>query len=74
MNEVKAHARADIPVKPGYLVAYENIERFRIPVWTGGLMDQPHLWLLEYEVIDQMMKLFDALDNRPKAQVNTNAV
>jgi hypothetical protein len=63
INELKAHATSKVPMKPGYLEAYEMIKEMRIPLVTGGLIDQPHLWLLEYQTIDQTVKLMEALGN-----------
>lgn len=39
------------------------IKKMQIPLVSGGLMDQPHLWLLEYRVIDQTVTLMETLDN-----------
>jgi len=46
------------------------IQEMRIPMVSGGLIDQPHLWLLEYRMIDQTVKMMQALDNL--AQQGTN--
>lgn len=50
------------PDKPSYLVAYERVKMYGGRLVTGGLMEQPHLWLLEYETIDQMVKVQEHLD------------
>jgi hypothetical protein len=55
-------------VKHGYLEAYEQIRAFGIPLVSGGIMDQPHLWLLEYEAIDQTVKLMELINNQPKQE------
>jgi hypothetical protein len=44
-------------------LAYEIIKEMKLPFVAGGLMDQPHLWILEYQTIDQTVKTMDALNN-----------
>jgi hypothetical protein len=70
-----ARPAAELPEKPGYLIAYELLPEAQRPcIISGGIMEQPHLWLLEYEAIDQVVKLFTRLNN-PNSQGNfSNAV
>lgn len=63
MNELTNRATSKVPEKPDYLSTYEMIEEMRIPLLAGGYMDQPHLWLIEYRVINQTVKLMEALNN-----------
>jgi len=35
-----------------------------IPLVAGGIMDQPHLWLLEYAAIHQTVSLMEALNRQ----------
>ena len=32
-----------------------------LPVWEGGLQDQPHIWLGQYGLIDKTFRLFEAI-------------
>jgi hypothetical protein len=27
-----------------------------LPVWAGGLIDQPYIWSLQFEIIDAVVK------------------
>lgn len=70
INEVKMRARAKAPEKPGYLEAYYRIREFKVFPEPGGLMDQGHLWLLEYERIDQIVKMFEHLEIQAQQDAN----
>lgn len=41
----------EMPEKPECLVLYDRCKLFGLPLQTGGLRDQPHIWLLEYEAV-----------------------
>lgn len=62
LNELKLGATRKVPTKPSFLSAYEMINKLRIPLVDGGLMDQPSLWLLEYEIIEQEITLMEAIN------------
>ena len=49
-------ARSIPPKKTDVLVTYEMCIKQRLPLVAGGLMDQPHFWLLEQEVIEQTIE------------------
>jgi hypothetical protein len=57
LNEVRMHVRNIPPKKPDVLVIYEMCVKQRLPLVAGGLMDQPHFWLLEQEVIEQTLEM-----------------
>jgi hypothetical protein len=38
-----------------------------LPLWAGGVQDQPHIWLEEIGIIENTIKLFDAM-NRASQQ------
>ena len=48
--------RSTPPQKPDVLVTYGMCEKQRLPLVAGGLMNQPHFWLLEREVIEQTIE------------------
>jgi hypothetical protein len=43
------------------MVLYEQCRDMGIPLVTGGLMDQPHIWLLEASVVKQETELLESL-------------
>lgn len=53
--------------KPDELKKYEQMKALGIPVWAGGVQDQPHIWLLEFSVIDNFVRLQETL-NRASQQ------
>ena len=55
-NEVKMNVRNIPPQKPDILVTYEMCVKQRLPLVAGGLLDQPHFWLLECEEIVQTIE------------------
>lgn len=61
-NEVKAKIRGIPPQKPDTLSVFDMCEHQRLPLVEGGLMDQPHFWLLQCEKIIQTKKKFQFED------------
>jgi hypothetical protein len=59
-NEVRVGLRNTPPKKPDVLVTYEMLIKQRLPLVAGGLMDQPHFWLLEQETIEQTVERLKA--------------
>lgn len=55
---------APTPVdKPEALEIYQQIQEFHIPVVEGGIMDQPHIFMMEYAIckrVTTMMAISDA--------------
>lgn len=50
--------------KPAELRKYEQVKALGLPVWEGGLQDQPHIWLEQIGVIEATARLFEAMANR----------
>jgi hypothetical protein len=71
LNEVKAGARGagKLPPKPDAMILYEKCKSTGLPLRAGGLLDQPHIWLLEWEVVDNTVK---AMERLSEAQNNDN--
>lgn len=63
-------ATGKVPVKPDFLEKYEIIRDLRMPFVSGGYVDQPALWLLEYRTIDQEVKLMEAINDNADRQEN----
>lgn len=49
----------DFPEKPEELRLYELSKSTGLPLVVGGLMDQPHMWLDQIEMIENIKKLYD---------------
>jgi len=47
--------------KPDELKKYEQMKALGLPVWAGGVQDQPHIWLEMIGVIENTIKLFEAM-------------
>lgn len=62
LNEVKAGARSDIPVKPDILFAVETCREQHIPMVPGGLVDQPVIWMEQYKAVVEIIRLFEDID------------
>lgn len=53
----------EIPDKPEALKKLEQCESLGIPLVSGGVMDQPHVWLLEMGVVIDTRKTFEMLES-----------
>lgn len=64
--EIRAGLKPEEPIyhKPPELLLYELVNSTGLPVWSGGLMDQPHIWLGYYRVVDNVYKAFEAIRRR----------
>lgn len=61
INEIKMGVRSRTEPKPGALTTVEYIEKMGLPLVAGGLMDQPHIWLLQMEMVIEVRSLFEAI-------------
>jgi hypothetical protein len=64
LNEIKmGHPalRVKIPEKPAALKKLETCRTLGLPLLPGGVLDQPHLWLLELQVIHEVKNQFEAI-------------
>lgn len=46
--------------KPDVLLDYERCKQYGVLFYGGGLNDQPHMWLLEQDVVRDIITLFEA--------------
>jgi len=61
-NELASGLRVKDPMeKPDVLSEYERCKRYGVLLYGGGLNDQPHIWLLEQDVVREIIILFDAM-------------
>jgi len=54
MNTVAAGSNSSKkPIKPEALWLYEQCKQTGLPLVSGGVLDQPHIWLQEYMICEQ---------------------
>jgi len=67
LNELKAGLKVDFPEKPEAMTLYERCRSTGLPLVAGGVLDQPHIWLLEWSVIEQQIAIMESI---PGASAN----
>jgi hypothetical protein len=60
IKDDKGHRIAPME-KPDVLLEYERCKQYGVLLYSGGLNDQPHMWLLEQDVVRDIILLFDAM-------------
>jgi len=64
LNEVKAGiVKVSLPDKPQALIRFEQCQALNVQLLSGGLLGQPHIWLLEVAIIRDTQSLFAGLQN-----------
>lgn len=58
--------------KPDVLLDYERVKRYGVLLNAGGLNDQPHIWLMEQDIVHEVKTLFDALPDIRGAKSGSN--
>lgn len=53
-----------MPPKPKALTEYERCKELGLPLFAGGVQDQPYLWLQEVAVVIEQKTLFELLERR----------
>ena len=63
INEVKAGAAStkDLLEEPEAVALYRKCKSMNTLLVSGGLLDQPHIWLLEWNIVENQKTLFDNL-------------
>ena len=65
LNEMLMGLKPDATIeKPEALVLYDKCKSMNLPLMAGGLMDQPHVWLLEFGVCEQETARFQAAQQK----------
>lgn len=65
MNEIKAGVKPDKPPeKPVAYILYEQCKELNLPLLEGGIMDQPHIWLMQWAVCMQREALWRSINER----------
>jgi hypothetical protein len=52
------------PIKPVAYILYEQCKELNLPLTEGGIMDQPHIWLMQWAVCMQRESLWRSIDER----------
>jgi hypothetical protein len=63
INEIKAGVRSTAPDKPDLLAAVDLVKRSGLPLVAGGVLDQPHIWLVQLDMAQGIAELFAALNH-----------
>lgn len=73
LNELEAGLeKVEVPEQPEALKLWRQCQSIGLPLYEGGLMNQPHIWLLEVALIAETERLFAALAARNRE--NADAV
>jgi hypothetical protein len=62
LNQIRAELKVapeDRHEKPDELKKYEQMKALGLPVWAGGVQDQPHIWLEMIGIIENTLKVFN---------------
>jgi len=65
------HSSKPLPEKPEAMYIYENCKSMGIPLVSGGYNDQPHIWLIEWNIVKTQIELQERL--APKQMGDANA-
>jgi hypothetical protein len=73
LNQLKAGLKVRVEErveKPAELVKYQQMKSTGLPLWAGGVQDQPHIWLYQVLVIEDVIEVFRKLDeaSRPSKE------
>lgn len=61
INENKAGLNTPLPDRPEAMYLYDKCKSMGIPLVAGGLRDQPHIFLLEWNIVEQTSLLMQSL-------------
>lgn len=71
LNQIKAGLKIrpqDAVEIPPELRKYRQMKQTGLPLWEGGLQDQPHIWLEMLGVIESVVRTFDDLGRSNRRQ------
>jgi hypothetical protein len=69
INEIKAGLMPEkLPEKPVAYIFYEQCKELNLPLIEGGIMDQPHIWLMQWAVCMQREALWRSIDERSQSR------
>lgn len=71
LNEIKMGLTVkNMPPKPQALTWYERCKVLGIPLVSGGVSDQPYIWLQELAVVIEQKTFFELLEKRQSQEEN----
>jgi hypothetical protein len=70
INELKQQLRKDLLPKPAALEWYELVKSTGLPLVEGGLLDQPHIWLFQWELVDSVATMYAEVDQMNQKMKN----
>lgn len=56
--------KVEIPEMPDALAYLRQIETFKTPLMSGGMMAQPHIFLMEYAICVRVERLYQLAEIR----------
>lgn len=68
INEFQAGVRAQPLPKPDLLAAIDLVKSTGLPLVAGGVLDQPHIWLLQLERVSVITQTWDAINAAASGQ------
>jgi hypothetical protein len=68
INELREGLNVPVPEMPEALEKLEQCEALGIPLVGGGVMDQPHIWLLEIGVIYSVKRTYAMVEQASQQQ------
>lgn len=59
LNELKTGASSKPPILDNEVIILRSLcNDNKLPLVAGGLLDQPHIWLIEKKIVDDIAKIF----------------
>jgi hypothetical protein len=68
LNELQMGVTTKPPQKPNCLEVYDLYESIGLPLVAGGLLDQPHIWLMEYQTTKNQKELLEMILSAAKKE------
>jgi hypothetical protein len=68
LNELKVGLRKEPPEMPEALKLWKKCKKLGIPLVAGGVLEQPHIWLLEVGVVTEVEELYSIINAAADAQ------
>jgi hypothetical protein len=64
LNEIKvgAASASKLPEKPEALLLYEQCKELGVPVFAGGIVDQPHILVQFFKICADVSTVFNAIE------------
>ena len=67
LAELRAGLNVPIPAQPEILQYLEMCETNHVPLVAGGLMDQPHIYLIEANIARTRREMFQRINGEQSA-------